>query len=1085
MSPKPTDARMRLPREPYPGLRPFLDFEAALLFGRERQVREVIEHLRQTQFVAVLGGSGSGKSSLIQAGVMPELRSYGIPGAGDLWLPLVFTPGTNVSSADSLARRHSPVTRLARRFAALLRSRGSAEADAQRVVEIADVFRQEAGFARLLDTYGTEFELAPGPDPSQARVLFVLDQFEEIFHPTNKAVDDASVLVERVLDHFFNPHARCYVVLTMRSEHLNDCATFLELPDAINKSSYLVRRLDTDELRGAITGPAQRFLRLMARGDTQQLALPAQVEFEEAVLQRLLRDVQAITHDPDHLPLLQHLLARLWEAALEREEMDMPVPSRIVHGDLVRAVNAAARGDEQPLPDKVNTLRACAENWPETLYQWHDAAKQEQFDRLFRHLAFKDPNTGLYSQQRIDVDAGARLLGPDMTRADLRALIAEGFLGSVDYLFWDDDDPAFVTLKVSHESFIRGWARFRALVDQKSLQFDEFMAVLRKCADWSLGQRGEDYLLEAGEMRRRQDSGFARRLRQPQERDDWRRALALDRDGARLARHETELDDFFGASERRLAERQLRDARLALSRKLITAATVLGALVPIALVSVLVQGPTMQRAELLSDAAKRANWVLLNTEQTQVGDASGTLDSLLHAVEQVETARSGEGSSRLKLSRWLLQGWGGVSLFGDQRDFLASVLAQSEPPVNSTLRRLLTGSVWHASPASAASASGVASAAGTVTVPSGAEPMPQPKQVDDAVCAVDAGSGTGPRGRLFVEDRAANFNATTLRALFLPDRADADRTLDVFSASVDAASGRCTLGSLILNSAALQDSRLVFDAGLRYFYYTVQDPRQATPKVVVQELDWDSGVDGQTQALQRQTLALITGPAAAAAVLAAAAGQRAAVVPTWRLPGGRQMAMGARLWRIVGTRAQPVDLAADDAVLQPLQVSPPTSACTGLARSFAAMPGFRIEQYETNEHCFLVARGWPMLDGKEDAARPARDELRVAVHERPAPSDKQMDASDAPVPLAAMAPFALVPADAGAATESGRWFVATGGAYAGWLLMKSPDGAGSDRFIGLPWTTCALWRMGRQLQASNPPPKPPQAGSSNDCVLRP
>ena len=87
MSSQPGDARARLPREPYPGLRPFLDFEAALLFGRERQVREVIEHLRQTQFVAVLGGSGSGKSSLIHAGVMPELRSYGIPGAGDLWLP--------------------------------------------------------------------------------------------------------------------------------------------------------------------------------------------------------------------------------------------------------------------------------------------------------------------------------------------------------------------------------------------------------------------------------------------------------------------------------------------------------------------------------------------------------------------------------------------------------------------------------------------------------------------------------------------------------------------------------------------------------------------------------------------------------------------------------------------------------------------------------------------------------------------------------------------------------------------------------------------------------------------------------------
>ncbi len=155
------DARTRLPREAYPGLRPFLAFEAALIFGRERQVREVIERLQATQFVAVLGGPGSGKSSLIHAGVVPELFSFGIPGAGDLWLPLTCTPGNNVAVADSLARRHSPITRLARRFAALLKSRGHAQADQQRLQQIADVARQEACFARLLDTFGAELDVPP------------------------------------------------------------------------------------------------------------------------------------------------------------------------------------------------------------------------------------------------------------------------------------------------------------------------------------------------------------------------------------------------------------------------------------------------------------------------------------------------------------------------------------------------------------------------------------------------------------------------------------------------------------------------------------------------------------------------------------------------------------------------------------------------------------------------------------------------------------------------------------------------------------------------------------------------------------
>ena len=262
-----------MPVAPYPGLRPFLDHEEILLFGRERQVREVLERLRQTQFVAVIGGSGSGKSSLILAGVVPELRSFGIPGAGDYWVPMVCTPGTNASVADQAQRLNTPITRLARKFASLLRSRGSPEQDEARLAEIAARLREELGFSNLVELYTDELAVPPGPRPQDARFLFVIDQFEELFHPTTRHVDDARLLVERVIDHFFSPHPRCYVVLTMRSEHLNDCAGFLELPDAINKASYLVRRLDEAEMREAITSPAERLLRLrrLAEDDTARL----------------------------------------------------------------------------------------------------------------------------------------------------------------------------------------------------------------------------------------------------------------------------------------------------------------------------------------------------------------------------------------------------------------------------------------------------------------------------------------------------------------------------------------------------------------------------------------------------------------------------------------------------------------------------------------------------------------------------------------------------------------------------------------------------------------------------------------------
>ncbi len=1081
---RPSDARMRLPREPYPGLRPFLDFEAALLFGRERQVREVIEGLRQSQFVAVLGGSGSGKSSLIHAGVVPELRSFGIPGAGDLWLPLTCTPGTNVSEADRATRRRTPITRLARRFARLLKSRGSEAADATRLDEIAEVFRQEAGFARLLDAYGAELNLPPGPVPEEARVLFVLDQFEEIFHPTNKDVQDAQLLVERVLDHFFNPHPRCHVVLTMRSEHLNDCAAFLELPDAINKSSYLIRRLDTDDLRSAVVGPAQRFLRLVARSETSARPLPSQVVFEPVVVDRLLRDVQALTRDPDHLPLLQHLLARLWEAALQREEMDTLVPATITEIDLVRAVNAGGkRGDEVPLAAELNTLRACVNNWPESIYAWHDEGARAQLDTLFRNLAFKDPNTGAYSQQRVDVDDAARSLGTSQGRNDLRSLIGEGFLGSVDYLFWDDEDPARVTLKVSHESFIRGWLRFRALVDTESVHFDEYLLVLRKCAEWVANKRSEDFLLESGEMRRLAGSGFVGRLQQTEKRTAWARLLGMDRDAVHLAQVAGEIDAFVEASEQRLEQRRLRETRGRRSARALVAITVAFALLPTALFSWLVQGPTMRRAELLFEAGNRANQALLSPSQDAVGDGASTLQSMLLAGALVDQARTGAGPWRTEFSKGLLDRVGGWPLFIDQRDFLDHVFMQAEPPVNSTLRELMQGAVWKAPPVGTTDAADEAK-------------LPPPALFSGASCVYEGLSGAGaggadgavgggassagaraeaPTGRLFVQWRADSSDPRPLRALFVPDRRARDRSLDVFSASVDPGTRNCTLGTAVLSSPEALNSSVIFDASLRLFYYTAEGSASTPPSLIVQELDWERSSDGLVHAWQRQTLTSITDAKALAAVKEAAGDARVAAVPTYRASGGRVVEVGDRRWFVINTVAQRVNPESDQSgKLEPLLPAAAESPCAVLSRAFAQAPGFAAQTFEQGGRCFRILRGWPAAAPGESAVRPLRDDVRVAIHEKPSAEMLQRANENPPAPLAALLPFArLAPSPDDAAAAS--WWVGTAGALDGWLVLKTESSARSPatgeampRYVGAPWSTCALWRVGRELLRHNP-----------------
>jgi hypothetical protein len=1064
----PLSSLNRVPREPYPGLRPFLDYEAALLFGRERQVREVIEHLRQTQFVAVLGGSGSGKSSLIHAGVVPALRSFGIAGAGDLWLPMTCTPGTNVGKDDMAARRHTPITRLARRFAALLRSRGSVEADAERQREIAEVFRQDAGFARLIDAYCTgpsnELAVAPGPDPEQARVLFVLDQFEEIFHPTNKGVADGALLVERVLDHFFKPHPRCHVVLTMRSEHLNDCASFLELPDAINKASYLIRRLDERELRDAIVGPAQRFLRLVTR-DQESVAtpasgprLPSEVVFEPAVLDRLLRDVKAITHDPDHLPLLQHLLARLWEAALQREGALLLVPAHIQLGDLCHAVHATSAADAaQPMPldDATNTLRASVENWPESKYRLMAAEHRRLLDALLCQLAFKDPNTGLYSQQRVavqDPDTVRGVMGEGKTPADVRALIADGFLGSVDYMFWDDDDPSRVTLKVSHESFIRGWLHFRQIVDGESERFDHFVGLLRKTALWEANQRSGKFLIDEGELSRIGDDALVSRLASPMHRENWFRFLQMDRDGARLSLLGPQLDAYLGASQELLSSRRKRVKSLWWTRLVFGGLALV--LLPAAAYSIFIQGPVTQRAELLFDAGNRANRAPLTPDYSGVGAAAVPLASLLRAAELIDDARTGGGTWMARVSEWLLNTLSWLPPVHRQDQFLSGVAAQSEPPVNGKLRQVLSTAIWHTEPR-----------ASDVSV------MEAPTVLEDIACLPGPHEAAGAdvlTGRLFVAATRVR-DRVQRRAIFVPQLPEnSDTGIALRAATFDASRQRCEYGPVAVPLPRFLQPRLVLDAALRYFAYSsAQGPRVEIASVTVQELDWDRVEGDKSRVVQSQTRAVISDASAVDLVREATATTAVAAVETWRTSAGRVMAVAGRPWRMVSATAlRLAPLPGDKDVEQrfvSLQAAADGSACARLAAGLAPQPGFRPQMFESAAHCFFILRGNADSERTLPGPAPTRDQVLASVFEKPEREEFARLKENPPAPLASLSPFARV------APEDNSWVVGASGDYAGWLAVRSTDPEGRPGLVGLPWSTCALWRLGKQLQQNNAP----------------
>src|SRR3979409_995824 len=82
-------------RNPFPGLRPFEADEYRLFFGREGQSDELIARLQRAHFLAVVGTSGSGKSSLVRAGLLPALRGGLMAGAGSGWRIATMRPGSD------------------------------------------------------------------------------------------------------------------------------------------------------------------------------------------------------------------------------------------------------------------------------------------------------------------------------------------------------------------------------------------------------------------------------------------------------------------------------------------------------------------------------------------------------------------------------------------------------------------------------------------------------------------------------------------------------------------------------------------------------------------------------------------------------------------------------------------------------------------------------------------------------------------------------------------------------------------------------------------------------------------------------
>jgi tetratricopeptide (TPR) repeat protein/energy-coupling factor transporter ATP-binding protein EcfA2 len=261
---------------PFPGLRPFDTNEKDIFFGRDGLSDTLLEKLHTNRFVAVVGTSGSGKSSLVRAGLLPTLRS-GFTDAGSRWHVAMFRPINNPIHNLAIALSESTLP--------------FRDARQKNVAAIEKTLRHSSlGLLELI----REAELGP-----YENLLIVADQFEELYRfeispEVEQPKEEASAFVRLLLEATSQTDLPIYVMLTMRSDYLGDSAQFWGLPEGINRGQFLIPRMDDDEKREAIEGPVRVF----------------DAKISPALVSRLLND---LGDDPRQLPILQHALMRTWD----------------------------------------------------------------------------------------------------------------------------------------------------------------------------------------------------------------------------------------------------------------------------------------------------------------------------------------------------------------------------------------------------------------------------------------------------------------------------------------------------------------------------------------------------------------------------------------------------------------------------------------------------------------------------------------------------------------------------------------------------------------------------------------------------
>lgn len=436
---------------PYPGLRPFKQTESDIFFGRDDCIEALTNKLDSHHFIAVTGDSGCGKSSLVRAGLLSRLRTVQI-GNNEHWRIANMRPGNQpfFRLADALLKNTDDPEKLALREEYL--SYPHHKIKSENVV-VSHLQKE------LLGDLEKSYKILEKILPDNHNLLIVVDQFEELFHHANKGEkEEVKYFIQWLLASCRPQKNKIYVVITMRSEFLEDCTQYGSLISAINHGFFQVPHPTRENLRETIELPAQIY----------------EGNLEAALVDRLLDDVETMEKNSrfDHLLLLQHALLIMWLNVNDSPQKKLTLQHyQEIGNDLVVVLNQ-------------NAESACT-NFSDI--------DNKTAEILFRRISRGDER-GNYTRHPVKLKEIVNLANVswqtvsgvvDQFRTDgRRFLFSREKPSSKEHLTANDE------IDITHESIIRQWERLKQWADEE-VEWAEFYQHWEKAAQRWNKRKGE------------------------------------------------------------------------------------------------------------------------------------------------------------------------------------------------------------------------------------------------------------------------------------------------------------------------------------------------------------------------------------------------------------------------------------------------------------------------------------------------------------------------------------------------------------------------------------------------------------------